>query len=306
VVGAPSPFSRLGNGPRATKPDFCAHAGNANANFERQSGLGVWALSAQAQPIEVFGTSHAAPLLAREAAFVFDQLRTKCDPGSQPYACTVKAILALTANAMDGLPSSHTELKKRALGYGVASSFWLRNPNSSSTLLFWQGFAERAGEIIRVRIPIPRAWLREAVEPQLRLCVSWDAPVNAAARSWACRDVSATLCAHEDARGARGSRRKAAGYPLFVRTWDLKNAAEATPPTDDLWVLELSYEQISAYAAAHFPSPLQRIAFAAELRDVATAGVSAQAYLQALPVSSTMNRFSIAAIPLRQPLSVPT
>ncbi|MEO7318130.1 MAG: S8 family serine peptidase [Chthoniobacteraceae bacterium] len=307
--GAPSPFSRLGPGfASSRKPDFSAPAGNANADYSRESGLGVWAISASAERLEVFGTSHAAPLLAREAAFVFDELRRcrACPPSVRPYACTAKAILALTANDVgSALPSEYTELARHALGFGNASVEPLRQPNPESALFFWQGFAERAGDKLRVRIPIPSDWLRSAVAPQLRICIAWDSPVNSVADSWACRDVSLTLCATEDANGASGSRRKApSGYPLYSRTWDLRKAAEKTPPSDEFWIVEMSYEQIAAYAAGHVPTPIQRIAFAAELRDHGESPLSPQPFVQKLPIAAEMTRFSAAPIPSRQPLAV--
>ena len=300
VESAPSPFSRLGPGlARSRKPDFCAPAGNTNENYERQSGLGVWAVSAFAEAMEVFGTSHAAPLLAREAAFVLAELRRFCPPEIRPYVCTAKAILALTADDVAArLPSEYHEVSGRALGNGRASAERLRQPHPDSALVFWQGFAERAGDKLRVRIPIPEAWLDAAAAPQLRICIAWDTPVNSAVESWACRDVSLTLCATEEADGASGSRRKSAGYPLYFRTWDLRKAAGETPPTDDFWIVEMSYEQIAAYAAGHLPTPLQRIAFAAELRDIGETPQSPQSFIQQIPASHEMTRFSTVALPL--------
>jgi hypothetical protein len=298
--GAPSPFSRLGPGfARSPKPDFCAPAGNTNTDYGQQSGLGVGAISAHGEPLEVFGTSQAAPLLAREAAFVLSELRRFCPPETRPYVCTAKAILALTADDVAGrLSSEYRDISGLALGYGRASAERLKQPHPDSALIFWQGFAERAGDKLRVRIPIPRAWLDAATAPQLRICIAWDTPVNSAVESWACRDVSLTLCATEESHGASGTQRKGSGYPLYSRTWDLLKAAEKTPPSEDFWIVEMSYKQIAAYAAAHFPTPLQRIAFAAELKDIGENPRSPQSFVQQIPAAQEMTRFSTAALPL--------
>ena len=294
---APSPFSRLGPGfARSPKPDFCAPAGNTDADYEQQSGLGVWAISAFGEAIEVFGTSHAAPLLAREAAFVLAELRRFCPPEVRPFVCTAKAILALTATDVSSLLSSeYRGVSNVALGYGRASAEWLRQPQHDSVLIFWQGVAERAGDKLRVRIPIPGAWLSAASAPQLRICVAWDTPVNSAVESWACRDISLTLRATEESKSASGTQRKAANYPLCCRTWDLKAAFEKTPPSDDFWIVEMCYEQIAAYAAGHVPTPLQRIAFAAEMRDVGEDPESPQSFIQQIPAVQEMSRFSATA-----------
>lgn len=308
VPNAPSPFTRLGPGSaRSPKPDFCAPAGNTNADYspERGGGLGIWAISAFSEPLEVFGTSHAAPLLAREAAFVLHELRRVCPPDVRPYVCTAKALLALTAEDVSArLPSDYHAISPHALGYGRASAEPLRHPDAAAALFFWQGFAERAGDVVRVQIPIPMGWLNAAAKPELRICISWDSPVNSAVDSWACRDVTLTLRVTDDSDPANGTRRKSVGYPLYCKSWNLKEVAEKTPPPDDSWVVEMAYEQIAAYAAGHFPTPIQRIAFAAELKDADEAAVSPQAFVQNLPVAATMNRFSVAAVPLRQPLGV--
>jgi hypothetical protein len=80
-VDAPSPFTRVGPGFAASpKPDLCDSAGNSDANYRRLAGAGVWGFNTLGYPREDFGTSFAAPLLAREAAFIFEELRPKC-PG---------------------------------------------------------------------------------------------------------------------------------------------------------------------------------------------------------------------------------
>ena len=139
----------------------------------------------------------------------------------------------------------------------------------------------------------------------LRICIAWDTPVNSATDSWACRDVSLKVRATEEAKEvASGSRGKTSGYPLYCRTWDLRNAVEKSPPVDDFWIVEMSYKQIAAYAAGHFPSPIQRIAFAAELRDVGETPVSPQSFVHELPIADEMKLFSAAPIPSRPPLVV--
>lgn len=305
---APSPFARLGPGfAESPKPDFCAPAGNTDANYQKQPGLGVWGYSALGEPLEVFGTSHAAPLLAREAAMTLHELRKVCPPETLPFACTAKAILALTAtDVTSALSRTLQPLAKRALGhYGRATSGPLRLPTHAAAMFFWQGVIEHHKDILRVQLPVPREWLRAATQPELRICVAWDVPVNAAVEHcWSCRDIALTLRMDEDTEAASGSRGRRAGYPLFQRHWDLGKLHSKAKPRSDLWVAEFRYEQIAAYAAGHIVSPIQRIAFAAELRDCGEKPSSPQQFVQQLPIAATLNRFSVTAVPFRQPVVV--
>jgi hypothetical protein len=82
----------------------------------------------------------------------------------------------------------------------------------------------------------------------------------------------------------------------------LKRLPEGVDVMDDLWLLEFSYEQAAEYYPAITFSPQQRLAFAAELFDEDEQPVSPQPMLQALPVVSSMTRFSIGTGPIRNPI----
>ncbi len=306
-LNAPSPFTRLGPGfANSPTPDFGAPAGNTDPNYQKQPGLGVWAYSASSEPLEVFGTSHVAPILAREAAFVMSELRKACAGETRPFACTAKAILALTAaDITRNLSKSLQPLAKRAFHFGRATAEPLRVPSAEVTAFFWQGVIEHHDDVVRVQIPVPREWLAAAEKPELRVCVAWDSPVNAAVEHcWSCRDVTLTLRINEENEAASGSRGRQRGYPLFAKKWHLAKTCEKVKPRTDSWIAEFRYEQIAAYAAGHMVSPVQRIAFAAELRDQAETPTSAQEFVQRLPIAATMSRLSMNTVPFRQPVVV--
>ena len=97
-VGWPSPFTRIGPGLcGAPIPSFSAEGGNTNDAYGFTQGLGVWGVSATGLLEDKIGTSHACPILAREAAFTLQKLQEVCEPGSQPFAVTARAFLTLTA-----------------------------------------------------------------------------------------------------------------------------------------------------------------------------------------------------------------
>jgi Subtilase family len=116
--GWPSPFSRIGPGLcDSPVPSFCAEGGNTDENYQFQPGLGVWGFSGSGLAEDRLGTSHAAPVLAREAAMALQFLQDYCAPGSVPFAVTVRAFLALTAEKTTvELPVEN--LAKRTLGFG--------------------------------------------------------------------------------------------------------------------------------------------------------------------------------------------
>ena len=126
-LGWPSPFTRVGPGLCGTpKPDFSEHGGNASTTMQFAPGLGVYGLNEAGLWEDQCGTSFAAPILAREAAFAIQLLQKVCISGARPYAVTVKAFLALTATTpqFDGLIKN---LADRALGRGQAGVARLAN-----------------------------------------------------------------------------------------------------------------------------------------------------------------------------------
>jgi hypothetical protein len=195
------------------------------------------------------------------------------------------------------------DLAERTLGKGRVGAEWIRKPKANTALLLWQGALDGPSDLIRVQMPIPRAWLKEAKKPRLRIVLASDTPVNAAVVDvWASRKVSMQLRVHLGSKALTGSRTGHRTYPLIERLYDLANVPDNVVPTDDLWILEFSYQQVAEYYPAIDFSPQQRLAFAAELYDDGEYPVSPQPMIQALPVAATMNRFSMATNVIRNPI----
>jgi len=304
-IGAPSPFTRAGPGLCGSpKPDFSAHGGNSTPQYNFKNGLGVWGCSASALWEDYPGTSFAAPLLAREAAIAFHNLQPACSPGSRPFGVLVKAFLALTAVPPD-LPAALQPLADRTLGRGVGSAQRLSQPRVNSAVIVWQGTLQAADDLARVHVPIPLDWLADAEAPKLRVVVAWDSPVNAGVEGvWACRKVSARLHVALNTPALRGAGSGHKSYPLIDRTYDLKRLPENIIPEDDMWVLELNYEEIAEYYPGIDFTPHQRVAFAAELFDDSDHNSSPQALLQSLPAAATMIQLSAPAATVRTPVII--
>ena len=306
-VDGPSPFTRVGPGfANSPKPDFCASAGNSNADYRPLAGAGVWGYSALGDAREDFGTSLAAPLLAREAAFVFEVLRPKCPGDSRPFACAVKAVLALTADDVaTRLSAALQPLAKRTIGYGRGSAARFQQATQQRARFVWQGVIAHEEDLVRVQLPIPADWIAQASSPQLQLCVAWDTPVCAAAENqWSCREVKVTIRPGPEADAFHGSKGKIEGYPLFRRSWKLDKARRKKAVEGDLWVLEFRYSQTAAYAAGHIVPPSQRLAFAAEMWDEAEVPAEPHGFIQRLPIASTLVRLSNTSAWLPQAVTI--
>ena len=306
--GAPSPFTRIGPGiAESPKPDFSGPGGNLNENYRFAAGLGVWGCNAAGLWEDHSGTSFAAPLLARTAAFTLHELQKVCEPGTKPFAVTAKAYMALTAIAPT--PTHALEaLAKRTLGRGRATVRRLRSPSAKSAIMVWQGTIDNPDDIVRVQIPVPLKWLQDARQPHMRLVVSWDSPVNAAVHDvWASRKVSAQLRVVPDRKkkAVVGSRTGHASYPWIDRLYNLsKLSTDNGVPAEDNWLLELSYVNIADYYPAIDFSPIQRVALAAELFDRDEKPISPQEAVQALPIASTLQRLSVTAVPVRSMIAI--
>jgi hypothetical protein len=304
VPFAPSPFSRVGPGlAEAAVPDFSAHGGNANASYAWTSGLGVYGLSLNGLWEDRIGTSFAAPILARECAFVFDILQGVCAPGSRPFAATVKALLALTA-AMPTLPEALRDLAALTLGHGEAKSTRVKTPSDEAAIFVWQGLILDKSDIARVVFPVPLDWLTAATDPVCELAVAWDTPVNAAFPNvYGCRRVDAKIRALDGGKAARPSRGGNPSYPLRVRSYALKPIVEKAEVKEDLWALELSYEEICEYPPTQTFFPELRVGIALRLRDRAGL-VSPQDFVQKHPLAPTMTRLSAVIMPAQVPVTI--
>jgi hypothetical protein len=302
-IGAPSPFTKVGPGLcESPKPDFSDHGGNGDSGYTFRRGLGVWGCNAAGTWTDMAGTSFAAPLLARQAALVFRELERFCESGARPFAATVKAYLALSARQRQ-LSAQLMALAERTLGKGKADVTWLRSAIANKALILWQGVLDGPDEIVRVQLPIPRSWLKDAKAPRLRLVTAWDAPVNAAVEHlWASRKVNVQLRAQLETRAFTSSRGSHRTYPLTDRVYHLDRGPEGVDVTEDLWVLEISYEQAAEYYPALSFSPQQRVGIAAEIWDDAEKPVSPQPMLQALPAVALMTRLSVNPNLVRAPV----
>lgn len=305
-LGWPSAFTRIGPGiSQAPSPDFSANGGNSNPQYDYGPGLGVWAYNEVGRWEDASGTSFAAPLLARQAAFALDALDRYCEQGARPFACTTKAFLALSAlPPASDVTESVKRLISRTLGYGTASAQSLLRPSSDEAVLIWQGVLAGPEQLARIRIPIPRAWVAAARRPTLRVIAAWESPVNQAVESrWACRRVEYQLRRAPGTRAISHTGRGHKSYPFLDRTFALPVGTESGSSSDN-WLLELSYKEIAEYPPALEFSPHQRVALAMRLSDADEDPVSPQEALLALPEAVTMTRLSIPENRIPNPVVV--
>ena len=308
-LGWPSPFTRIGPGLcNAPIPEFSANGGNSNEQFRHEPGLGVYACNATGLWEDHSGTSFAAPLLAREAAFAMAALQRRCEQGARPFAATVKAFFALTATP----PVSHEALQQlveRTLGLGTARSERLHTPRPESAVMIWQGVLEGLEDKARIQIPIPSAWLTTASRPTLRIVAAWETPVNEAVEKiWASRKVELQVRTGPSIRALTPRGKNHRSYPLLDRTYEIGPEKFAklklTAPDSDFWLFELSYKEIAEYSAAMEFSHQQRVGVAMELWDGGEEPESPQAALQALPQAVTMTRLTVPENRIANPIFV--
>jgi hypothetical protein len=69
-------------------------------------------------------------------------------------------------------------------------------------------------------------------------------------------------------------------------------------------VLEAEYEEIGDYPLAMTVSPQQKVGVVVELIDEGEAGLSAQSYVQALPISLELDRLSALGTPILTPITI--
>jgi hypothetical protein len=309
-LGWPSPFTRIGPGLcDAMIPEFSANGGNCNDQFQFLPGHGVWACNAAGMWEDYPGTSLAAPLLAREAAFAMAELQQRCEQGARPFAATVKAFLALTAVPPNDNSEAVAPLVQRTLGRGTAASRRLLTPGPASAVMIWQGVLSGPEDKARLQVPVPAAWLQEAGEPTIRVVAAWESPVNEAVEHiWASRKVEFQFRPTPSTKALTPRGKNHASYPLLDRHYDLSADAlkksRITPPGGDFWVLEISYKEIAEYAATVEFSAHQRIGVVMELVDHAEQSISPQSAMQALPQAVTMSRLTVPENRIANPIIV--
>jgi hypothetical protein len=312
--GWPSPFTRIGPGvANAPVPNFSAGAGDCTDTYQWKAGLGVWTTSKSGDWEDVIGTSHAAPLVAREAAFVIRDLQRFCPPGIQPFASSVKAFLhlvAIPAAAPESLSAAARSLSKRTLGHGRPRAKRLLTPKPETAVFLWQGTLDGPGHSARVRVPLPRDWLSEAEVPRVRVVCAWNTPVNAAAPdTWACRKVSVQLRPSLDAYAPRGRGNASGAYPLLDKVYDLgadrRRKLEGALDSDE-WVLEVAYEDVAPYPPLMRVEEQQRVSVVFELFDEGDSAVSPQLAVQAMSLTKTMIQLGGMKQPIWSPIRLPT
>lgn len=304
-IGWPSPFTRIGPGLcNAAIPEFSANGGNCSEQFQPAPGLGVWACNSAGVWEDHLGTSLAAPLLAREAAFAMAELQRRCDQGARPFAATVKAFLALTAIPPTDIPEKVRPLVERTLGRGTAKADRLRAPQAESAVMVWQGVLNGPEDRARVQVPIPKAWLELAGLPSLRVVAAWESPVNQAVEHiWASRRVEVQFRPVASSRALMPKGKAHPSYPMIDRRYDLASSS-VTPPDGDVWLLEVSYAEIAANASTVEFSGHQRVGIVMELFDRGDSPQSPQAAMQALPQAVTMTRLTVPENRVANPIVV--
>lgn len=309
--GYPSPFTRAGPGlAESPVPGFGAPGGDWDQNYRRTDGLGlgVWVCGPDGLWEDRCGTSYAAPLVAREAAFAFQHLRRHCPGDATPFAGTVRAWMHLVATLPATLHGPHRALAERTLGRGFPASARLDRPSTNSAVFVWQTILPGAGQVCRVQVPIPEGWLREATDPRLRVVSAWNVPVNAAlTESWAARRVSVRVrpCGGKDA--LRGGGTADGAYPIVDRTFKIGPAhleEKGYPVADEMWIVEAEYAQVGEYVLGRVTPDAQRVGVVLELFDAEEDGVSPQAFVQALPIAEQLKRLSVPDLPIPIPIPV--
>lgn len=253
------------------------------------------------------GTSLAAPLIAREAAWAVKELARRCAPGTSPFSATVKAWLHLLAQR-PSLQGAFEKLAQRTLGKGFPSAERILTPNETSAVFVWQTMLPAPKIVNRAQFPVPPEWLKTASAPVLRVVCAWSSPVNIALRdSWACRKVTLKVRPFGAKDALRGTGNANGAYPLLDRQYDLapstlekKNFVISDTP----WVFEVEYEEIGEYPPAMTISSQQRVGVVLELMDAGEAPTSPQPFVQALPIAANMTRLSVLQQPVQPPVTI--
>lgn len=307
-LGAPSPFTRIGPGLCGSPvPGFSAPGGDCLVGYAWAPGTGPWVCDAEGNWEDSSGTSLAAPLVAREAAWVIKELAQHCAPTAAPFSATVKAWLNLVARRPP-LTGAYERLAQRTLGRGFPTAERLRAPIEESAVFIWQTVLQAAKSVNRAQFPVPAEWLKKASMPTLRVVCAWSTPVNIAlVDSWACRKVSLKVRPFGGEVALRGGGNASGAYPLIDRRQDISLKVleeKGFIVTDSLWVVEVEYEEIGEYPPAMTVSSQQRVGVVLELFDAGETATSPQAAIQALPIAMDMLRLSVLQQPIQTPIMI--
>lgn len=311
VIGAPSPFTRIGPGLcQSPVPGFSAPGGDSSHEYGMARGTGPWVCNAAGYWEDSGGTSLAAPIIAREVAWVLKYLARHCAPTSAPFGATVKAWLHLVAKRPT-LTGAFEKLAERTLGKGFPTAERLETPLDQSAVFIWQTMLQAPKNVNRAQFPVPKEWLSTAAKPTLRVVCAWNTPVNIAlVDSWACRKVAVKVrpFGGENPALRGGGNARIGAYPLIDRQHDIspKVLEQSYAITDSQWILEVEYDEIGEYPPAMTVSPQQRIGVVLELFDAGDTAMSPQAAIQALPVAMNMHRLGVLQQPMQTPILIRT
>lgn len=188
----PSPFTRVGPGlAKAVKPEFVEYGGNlvwegtANSNRRIRHDDGVSIMSFERQHTTRlfafdYGTSYAAPRVARIAAILWHKLRT--DLGKEPHPNLVRAVLATAASVPE--PSKtllgaklDNDAVMQVCGYGqIDEELATASSDRRVTLV-----AEGTLKIDHFRIyevPMPVEFKRAKGKKRITVALAFDPPVR--------------------------------------------------------------------------------------------------------------------------------
>jgi hypothetical protein len=187
----PSPSTRIGPGINdAIKPEFVSFAGNSTfqgmsnlRQIDDNSGMSVMSLSREpTKQMFAFktGTSFAAPLVARTASMVWNQLVN--DFGTEPQANLVRAVLATSAKVPNPVRKLLEQERgeggvRKVCGYGlIDDELALQSADRRVTMLH-QGSIE-IDKIEIFEVPIPEEFRDADGKKRITVALAFNPPVR--------------------------------------------------------------------------------------------------------------------------------
>ena len=185
--GFPSPFTRRGPGFSGfPKPDLVAHGGNRGLSWREVDDLAAVGIGSDATEACLSygtGTSYAAPLVSRAAAFLFDSIPNVSAP-------LVRAMLSHFASSAEGADYNSTfseERLKELIGSGLPRPELMSFSRPSCQSYIFQG-SIRFREIMNIPFFVPRSLIdRKGKKVKIRLTVASSPETNKALKAGYCK-----------------------------------------------------------------------------------------------------------------------